>query len=38
MNKDPLAFVQHIRDAIHLIEDFTKGLSKDSFLKNKEKE
>ncbi len=37
MNKDPLAFIKHIRDAVTSIEKFTQGLSKDSFLNNEEK-
>lgn len=38
MKKDFLAFVKHIRDAVNSIEEFTKGLSKDRFLKNEEKQ
>ena len=38
MNKDALVFIQHIRDAIDLIEVFTKDWSKEEFLKNTEKQ
>lgn len=38
MRKDSLVFIKHIRDAIGLIENFTEGISKNSFIINKEKQ
>mgnify|MGYP002640965753 CR=1 FL=1 len=38
MKKDVLAFIKHIRDAIISIERFSKGLSKEKFLKSEEKQ
>ena len=38
MRKDSLVFIKHIRDAIYLIENFTEGISKNSFIINKEKQ
>ena len=35
MKKDPLIFIMHIRDSIQDIENYTKDISKDSFVKNK---
>ena len=35
MNKDPLVFLKHMRDAIDLIENFTKKYTKDKFLNDK---
>jgi len=34
MKKDPLIFVQHILDSIEKIERFTKGVTKNKFLKD----
>jgi|SRR3989338_5642060 len=34
MKKDPLVFLGHIRDAIDLIEKFTRGYTKDNFLQD----
>lgn len=34
MNKDPLVFLGHVRDAIKLIENFTDGHTKDKFFLN----
>ena len=36
--KDALIFVEHILDSMKNIEDFTKGVPKESFMKNKEKQ
>lgn len=38
MKKEPLIFIKHILESIKNIEDFMKGISKDYFLKNKEKQ
>jgi uncharacterized protein with HEPN domain len=33
--KDPTFFINHVKEAIKDIEDFSKGISKDDFLKDK---
>lgn len=38
MKKTPLIFLGHILENIERIEEFTKGVSKESFLKDKEKQ
>lgn len=38
MTKEISPFVKHIRSAIDSIEEFTKDLSKDQFLRNEEKQ
>ncbi len=38
MKKNDLLFIEHINDSIKNAENFVKGVSKDSFLKNKEKQ
>ncbi|MEK6921709.1 MAG: DUF86 domain-containing protein [Nanoarchaeota archaeon] len=38
MKKDVLIFVEHILESIHNIEDFMDGVTKEVFLKNKEKQ
>ncbi|MBI4163140.1 MAG: DUF86 domain-containing protein [Candidatus Aenigmarchaeota archaeon] len=38
MKKDPLVFIKHIRDSIKEIENYTKNVSKESFINNKEKQ
>lgn len=38
MKKDPFVFIKHIIDAINSVENFTKGLSKNHFLKSEEKQ
>ncbi len=35
LKKDPLIFIEHILESIKNIEDFSKGLSKDSLVKNR---
>jgi len=38
MKKNELIFVEHINDSIKNVENFVKSVSKDSFLKNTEKQ
>ena len=38
MKKDSLVFIKHIRDSIIDIEKFVKNVSKEEFLRNKEKQ
>lgn len=38
MIKEPLIFLEHIIENIEDIEDFARGVSKEDFLKNKEKQ
>ena len=38
MKKEPLIFIKHILESIKNIEDFMKGIPRDIFLKNKEKQ
>lgn len=38
MKKDTNIFIEHILESIKDIESFTKGISKDKFFKNKEKQ
>lgn len=35
MIKNPIVFLKHIRDSINNINDFSKGLSKEKFMKDK---
>lgn len=35
MNRDPLVFIGHIFESIELIEEYTEGVSKETFVKNK---
>ena len=37
MKKESLIFIEHILESISDIESFVKGITKKSFLKNKEK-
>lgn len=37
-DKDPLIFIKHILESINNIEDFMKGIEKNKFLRNKEKQ
>jgi len=37
MKKEPLIFIKHILESIENIEDFMKGVSRNHFLRNKEK-
>ena len=37
MKKDSLIFIKHILESISNIEDFIKGISKNDFFRNKEK-
>ena len=34
MKKEPLVFIEHIQESISKIEKFSKGLTKDKFLKD----
>jgi uncharacterized protein with HEPN domain len=36
--KDPIIFIEHIIENINDIENFSKGIKKEDFLKNKEKQ
>lgn len=38
MKKDPLIFIKHIKESIMNIEDFSKNLSKEEFIKNRLKQ
>lgn len=38
MKKEPLTFVKHILESINNIEEFVNGISRESFMKNKEKQ
>ena len=38
MKKEPLIFIKHILESIENIEDFMKGVSRNHFLRNKEKQ
>ena len=38
MKKDPMIFVEHISGSILDIEKFIEGVSKEKFIKNKEKQ
>src|SRR3989338_2425453 len=38
MKKNELIFIEHINDSIKNVDNFVKGVSKDSFLKNIEKQ
>lgn len=34
MRKEPLIFIQHIQECIYLIEEYTKGFTKEKFKRN----
>jgi len=38
MRKDPAVFIEHILESTQNIENFTRGVTKVQFLKNKEKQ
>ncbi len=38
MIKDPQVFLKHILDSIEIVEEYTKSLSKEEFLKSQEKQ
>jgi len=38
MKKDPKIFIEHILESIQIIEEYIKGITKDDFLKSREKQ
>lgn len=36
MKKDPIVFIEHILECIELIEEYTRGVTKEEFFKSKQ--